>query len=159
MIYINIDLAADIDGNTSRHRLHKFLPMRPSKGFRACVSRSAERNRFPCIQTRKLRILAFLSEHINRTQRHTLAWARSNSGKEAGSLNCGCHRECGGTRFGEAANVETIWPFWSQIHPIMSLIRGESELPVVCETFHQRVAEIFNNLQLAGLGGVQLNIF
>lgn len=29
---------------------------------------------------------------------------------------------------------------------------GESELPVVCETFHQRVAEIFNNLQLAGLG-------
>lgn len=29
---------------------------------------------------------------------------------------------------------------------------GESELPVLCETFHQRVADIFNNLQLAGLG-------
>jgi hypothetical protein len=29
---------------------------------------------------------------------------------------------------------------------------GEAELPMLCEAYHQRVAEIFNNLQLAALG-------
>lgn len=31
---------------------------------------------------------------------------------------------------------------------------GEAELPMLCEAYHQRVAEIFNNLQLAALGRV-----
>ena len=30
---------------------------------------------------------------------------------------------------------------------------GEVELPMLCEAYHQRVADIFNNLQLAALGG------
>ena len=33
---------------------------------------------------------------------------------------------------------------------------GELELPILCEAYHQRLAEIFNHLQLPALGGAKM---